>query len=40
MIMGLVGQGVGHQQDTVLVHGGLGMVMVSKASVVAVLPEA
>ncbi len=40
LIVGMGGQGVGHQQDTVLFHGGLGIVMWIKTLVVAVLHEA
>jgi hypothetical protein len=36
----MVGQGVGHHQETVLFHGGLGIVMLIKASVVAVFHDA
>ena len=38
--IGMVGQGVGHHQETVVFHGGLGMVMVITAIVVAVFHEA
>jgi hypothetical protein len=34
------GQGVGYDQETVLFHGGLGLVMLIKAIVVAVLHDA
>ena len=40
LIVGMVGQGVGHNQETVLFHGGLGIVMLIKAIVVAVFHDA
>ena len=38
--VGMVGQGVGHHQAPRLFHGGLGIVMLIKAIVVAVLHDA
>src|SRR5712691_11110443 len=40
LIVGMVGQGVGHNQETLLFHGGLGIVMLIKAIVVAVFHDA
>jgi hypothetical protein len=40
LIVGMVGPGAGHKQETVLFHGGLGILMLIKAIVVAVLHHA
>src|SRR5215510_1468935 len=40
LIVWMIGQGVGHHQETVLCHGGLGIVMWIKAIVVAVFHDA
>ena len=40
VIVGMVGQGAGLHQETVLFHGGLGIVMLIKAIVVAVFHDA
>ena len=40
LIVGVVGQGAGHNQETVLFHGSLGIVMLIKAIVVAVFHDA